>query len=53
MPNTIDILPFPMNAYELTMKLEKIFEAFPPAYGYQLKYDREFDRLYLARPEVR
>lgn len=53
MPETIDILPFPMDAYELTQKLEKIFAAYPPAYGYHLKYDREFNRLYLARTEGR
>lgn len=51
MPTTIDLLPFPMSAYELSEKLELIFAACPAAGGYQLKYDREFDRLYLARPE--
>lgn len=51
MPDTIDILPFPMTAFELSEKLEKIFTAYPPACEYRLKYDPEFDRLYLARPE--
>lgn len=48
--NTFDILPFPMTAHELEEKLHTICDAVG-CWDRQVCYDREFNRLYLARTE--